>query len=62
MFGEATVISEELILPHPRMKDRAFVLLPLNEIAPQWVIASDLLKVNGQVVRLVQSGVNSTTT
>jgi 2-amino-4-hydroxy-6-hydroxymethyldihydropteridine diphosphokinase len=62
MFGEATVISEELILPHPRMKDRAFVLLPLNEIAPQWVSASDLLQVNGQVVRLVQSGVNSTTT
>jgi 2-amino-4-hydroxy-6-hydroxymethyldihydropteridine diphosphokinase len=56
------VISEELILPHPRMKDRAFVLLPLNEIAPQWVSASDLLQVNGQVVRLVQSGVNSTTT
>ena len=62
MFGEATVISEELILPHPRMKDRAFVLLPLNEIAPQWVSASDLLQVNGQVIRLVQSGVNSTTT
>jgi len=37
-------------------------LLPLNEIAPQWVSASDLLQVNGQVVRLVQSGVNSTTT
>jgi len=24
-------------LPHPRMTDRAFVLLPLQEIAPQWV-------------------------
>jgi 2-amino-4-hydroxy-6-hydroxymethyldihydropteridine diphosphokinase len=24
------------ILPHPRMMDRAFVLLPLQEIAPQW--------------------------
>lgn len=25
-----------LKLPHPRLQDRAFVLLPLAEIAPQW--------------------------
>ena len=24
-------------LPHPRLKDRAFVLLPLAEVAPDWV-------------------------
>lgn len=28
--------SADLILPHPRMQDRAFVLLPLAEIAPGW--------------------------
>ena len=29
-------MSDALTLPHPRMADRAFVLLPLAEIAPQW--------------------------
>jgi 2-amino-4-hydroxy-6-hydroxymethyldihydropteridine diphosphokinase len=33
-----TVLVEPggLTLPHPRMMDRAFVLLPLAEIAPEW--------------------------
>jgi len=32
------VISEDsrLILPHPRMQDRAFVLWPLRDLAPTW--------------------------
>ena len=27
---------ETLILPHPRMHERAFVLIPLAEVAPGW--------------------------
>jgi 2-amino-4-hydroxy-6-hydroxymethyldihydropteridine diphosphokinase len=29
--------AEDLILPHPRMEKRRFVLEPLAEIAPEWV-------------------------
>lgn len=30
------VRSGEVLLPHPRMADRAFVLMPLCDVAPQW--------------------------
>lgn len=35
-FGERVVREPGLTLPHPRMMERAFVLAPLSEIAPEW--------------------------
>ena len=37
LFGDRLIDTLELVLPHPRMSDRAFVLLPLAEIAADWI-------------------------
>jgi 2-amino-4-hydroxy-6-hydroxymethyldihydropteridine diphosphokinase len=37
LYGSATIDSAALTVPHPRMFERAFVLLPLQEIAPERV-------------------------
>lgn len=38
LYGDLISDDAQLILPHPRMHQRAFVLAPLAEIAPQLVI------------------------
>jgi 2-amino-4-hydroxy-6-hydroxymethyldihydropteridine diphosphokinase len=37
LYGDWVLWAEDLILPHPRMEERRFVLEPLTEIAPEWV-------------------------
>ncbi|SDO62660.1 2-amino-4-hydroxy-6-hydroxymethyldihydropteridine diphosphokinase [Alkalicoccus daliensis] len=34
LYGEETIELESLIVPHPRMTERGFVLLPLEELTP----------------------------
>ena len=50
LFGSAAIASENLTVPHPRMQERAFVLLPLAEIAPQAVPPEALTSVSSQVI------------
>jgi len=35
LYGEASIDEAGLTVPHPRMHERAFVLVPLLEIAPE---------------------------
>jgi 2-amino-4-hydroxy-6-hydroxymethyldihydropteridine diphosphokinase len=37
-FSQQTKIApDQLVLPHPRMQDRAFVLAPMMDLCPDWV-------------------------
>jgi 2-amino-4-hydroxy-6-hydroxymethyldihydropteridine diphosphokinase len=36
-FGDLVLDSPDFILPHPRATQRAFVMIPLNEIAPDFL-------------------------
>lgn len=48
LFGSERIDSAELQVPHLRMYERAFVLVPLAEIAPDLVSAGQLAAVAGQ--------------
>ncbi len=37
LYGKEVIKTTELVVPHPRMHQRAFVMLPMSEIAPQLV-------------------------
>ncbi len=37
LYDQISLSSPQLVIPHPRMRERAFVLKPLQEIAPRLV-------------------------
>lgn len=53
LYGSAQISSEQLTVPHPRMWQRAFVLLPLRDVASELVSDQALAAVSGQAVRKV---------
>jgi len=44
LYGDREIDEEGLTVPHPRMLERAFVLVPLHEIAPNLVIRGRAVK------------------
>jgi len=51
-YGDQVIETPELIIPHPRLTERAFVLVPLDEIAPDLVHP-----VNGKTIKQLLKGI-----
>ncbi|MCD5326123.1 MULTISPECIES: 2-amino-4-hydroxy-6-hydroxymethyldihydropteridine diphosphokinase [Pontibacillus] len=49
LYNQENIETEELVVPHPRLQERGFVLVPLAELAPNLIVpvigesVSDLL-------------------
>jgi 2-amino-4-hydroxy-6-hydroxymethyldihydropteridine diphosphokinase len=52
LYGDETINEPDLVIPHPRLGERAFALVPLAEIAPQLVIS-------GMPIRELLGGIDS---
>ena len=52
-YGDACMHSPRLTLPHPRWRERAFVLIPLADVWPQRVATEDMARVAGQAIERV---------
>ena len=52
--------EQGLILPHPRMQNRAFVLLPLKEIASSWVDPVSRLSIDELIDKLSKTDFHNT--
>lgn len=50
LYGDGRIASPGLTVPHPRMLERAFVLRPLAELAPDRVPAQQLAAVAAQAI------------
>lgn len=59
LYGAGRIESPRLTVPHPRMNERAFVLVPLAQVAPGLLSAAQLQAVANQAVVIEAHGGSS---
>nr|WP_221276937.1 2-amino-4-hydroxy-6-hydroxymethyldihydropteridine diphosphokinase [Deinobacterium chartae] len=59
-WGDVLLEEPDLVLPHPRMFERAFVLCPLADVAPRWTHPRTGMQVLEAAARVDTSGVQRT--
>ncbi|NJM45033.1 MAG: 2-amino-4-hydroxy-6-hydroxymethyldihydropteridine diphosphokinase [Alkalinema sp. RU_4_3] len=57
LFDDVVVCHPDLTIPHPRMNDRAFVLVPLAEIAADWIDPTTGRAIAHQAATIDRTGV-----
>lgn len=57
LFGDQIINTADLVIPHPRMLERGFVLLPLTEIEPDLIIPGANKTVSDYLQKVDVSGI-----
>ena len=57
LYDHAKIVQNDLVIPHPRMSTRAFVLVPLAEIAPDLVEPSSDKTIHQLLTGISKQGV-----
>lgn len=61
LYNDLILKSSNLYIPHPRMRERPFVLVPLAEIAPFWIDPVTNLNISDLLEKLDTLGVEALT-
>ena len=59
LFGDIEISEQDLEIPHPRLAERAFVLTPLAEIAPEMVVPGLGKSVGELLAKLREGGLDA---